>query len=147
MTNYTTLGGKVECVQCRATSKRTKKRCGNPAMKGKKVCRHHGGLSRGASPEGRAKIAKAHTVHGRETRAKRKERSIKLAEIRCLEELAHQSGMYPRGTPRTRGRKPIAFFGESDEVEYLKTLSVPERQEAIVERLREIITSDTKSMS
>ncbi len=138
----------MSCTQCDATSKRTGNRCLAPAIKGKTKCRFHGGKSTGAKTvEGRAKIAKAHTVHGRETRAKRKERSIKLAEIRCLEELAHQSGMYPRGTPRTKGRKPIAFFGESEEVEYLKTLSVPERQEAIVERLREIITSDTKSMS
>ena len=66
---YTTLGGRVECVQCSATSKLTKKRCGNPVVKGKKACRHHGAYSTGARKEqGRAKIAKAHTVHGRETR-------------------------------------------------------------------------------
>ena len=48
---YTTLGGRAECVQCSATSKRTKKRCGNPAVKDNKVCRHHGGKSTSARTE------------------------------------------------------------------------------------------------
>ena len=104
MTNYTTLGGRVTCTQCRATSKRTKKRCGNPAMKAKKVCRHHGALSRGCTTEeGRAKIAKAHTVHGRETRAIRAERSAKLAELYELEMLGRSIGMFDG---RMVGRKP-----------------------------------------
>jgi len=29
--------------QCKAKSKRSQKRCKNPAMKGMKVCYHHGG--------------------------------------------------------------------------------------------------------
>ena len=32
MTNYTTLGGSVECAQCNATSKSTKERCRAPAI-------------------------------------------------------------------------------------------------------------------
>ena len=27
MTNYTTLGGRIECTQCNALSKRTRQRC------------------------------------------------------------------------------------------------------------------------
>ena len=81
---YTTLGGRAECVQCSATSKRTKKRCGNPGTKGKKACRHHGGKSSGASPEDRARIAKANTVHGRETREKRRNNSVLMSELRVL---------------------------------------------------------------
>ena len=104
MTNFTTLGGRVECTQCNATSKRTKQRCGNPAMKGKKVCRHHGALSRGCTTEeGRARIAAAHTVHGRETRAIRAERSAKLAELYELEMLGRSIGMFDG---RMVGRKP-----------------------------------------
>ena len=80
MTNYTTLGGRVSCTQCNAQSKRTKLQCRAPAIKGKTKCRFHGGWSTGAkTAEGRARIAAAHTVHGRETRAKRAERSAKLA--------------------------------------------------------------------
>ena len=34
--------------RCNATAKSSGKRCGNPAMKGKKVCYLHGGKSKGA---------------------------------------------------------------------------------------------------
>ena len=34
--------------RCNATAKSTGRRCGNPAMKGKKVCYIHGGKSTGA---------------------------------------------------------------------------------------------------
>ena len=148
MTNYTTLGGRVTCTQCNAMSKRTRQRCQAPAIKGKTKCRFHGGKSTGAkTAEGRAKIAEAHTVHGRETRAKRRERSIGLAELRCLEELGFTCGLYPPGTPRTRGRKPLFSFIESKQSAYLKTLSVTSRREAIIDILREKagITSGTKS--
>ncbi|MDA0630613.1 MAG: HGGxSTG domain-containing protein, partial [Proteobacteria bacterium] len=41
-------------------SKRTRKQCGAPAMRGKRVCRFHGGLSTGPkSAEGRARCAAA----------------------------------------------------------------------------------------
>jgi hypothetical protein len=67
MTNFTTLGGRVACTQCNAQSKRTKLQCRAPAIKGKTKCRFHGGRSTGAkTAEGRARIAAAHTVHGRE---------------------------------------------------------------------------------
>ena len=58
--------------------------------------------------EGRARCAAARTVHGEETRAIRRERSIKSAEFLLLEELMVKLGMF-RGT-RTRGRKPNAYL-------------------------------------
>ncbi|MFL2849051.1 MAG: HGGxSTG domain-containing protein [Pseudohongiellaceae bacterium] len=104
MTNYTTLGGHVTCTQCNALSKRTRQRCKAPAIKGKTKCRFHGGKSTGSrTAEGRARIAKAHTVHGRETRAKRAERSAKLAELYELEILGRSIGMFEG---RMVGRKP-----------------------------------------
>jgi hypothetical protein len=104
MTNYTTLGGRVACTQCNALSKRSRQRCKAPAIKGKTKCRFHGGKSTGAkTAEGRAKIAKAHTVHGRETRAIRAERSAKLAELYELEMLGRSIGMFDG---RMVGRKP-----------------------------------------
>ena len=42
MTTFLTLGGRVQCTQCRAMSKRTRLRCRAPAIKGKAVCRFHG---------------------------------------------------------------------------------------------------------
>ena len=133
---YKTLGGRVECVQCSATSKRTKKRCGNPAMKHKKVCRHHGGLSRGASPEGRAKIAKANTVHGRETREKRLNNSVLTSELRVLTEFMFELGMFPEGTSRLAGRKPLGHPVLPEQWDELRKLDVDDRQDAIRAILR-----------
>jgi len=57
----TTLGGRVQCTQCNALSKRTRQRCQAPAIKGKTKCRFHGGRSTGAKTvEGRARIPVAH---------------------------------------------------------------------------------------
>ncbi len=107
MTPFLTLGGRVLCTQCKAMSKRTRVRCRAPAIKGKAVCRFHGGKSTGPKTKaGRARIAAAHTVHGRETRQKRADTSAKLAELRELEELGFKVGLFAEGTPRTRGRKP-----------------------------------------
>jgi hypothetical protein len=61
--------------------------------------------------EGRARCAAAKTVHGRETRAKRRERGIKSAELLLLEELMVKLGMF--SGPRTRGRKPNAYWEAS----------------------------------
>jgi hypothetical protein len=76
----------VTCTQCNALSKRTKQQCRNPAIKGKTKCRHHGGRSTGSrTPEGKARQIAANTIHGRETRALREERSAKLAELYGIE--------------------------------------------------------------
>ena len=92
---YTTLGGRVTCTQCNALSKRTRQSCQAPAIKGKTKCRFHGGRSTGPkTAEGKAAIAKAHTMHGRETRAIRAERSAKLAELYELEMLGRSIGMF-----------------------------------------------------
>ena len=103
----TTLGGRVACRQCNARSKRTKQQCKAPAVRGKTKCRFHGGKSTGPkTAEGKARIAKAHTTHGRETTAKRRETSYKLAELYYLEQLGFSCGLFPAGTERTRGPKP-----------------------------------------
>jgi hypothetical protein len=74
-------------------------------MRGKSVCRTHGGKSTGPKTvEGRARVASAKTVHGRETRAAREERSRELAHLAALEQVARLIGMITG--PRSRGRKP-----------------------------------------
>ena len=94
MTSYTTLGGRVTCTQCNALSKRTRQRCGNPAIKGKTKCKFHGGRSTGSkTPEGKARQIAAKTIHGRETRAIREERSAKLAELYEIEKEMRKMGM------------------------------------------------------
>ena len=88
----------MTCTRCNAKSKRTKQQCRNPAIKGKTKCRHHGALSTGSkTPEGKARQIAANTKHGNETRAKREERSAKLAELYELEILGRELGMISGG--------------------------------------------------
>jgi len=73
-------------------------------MRGKNVCKNHGGKSTGCkTKEGRKRCAAAKTVHGRETRAKRAEYRVKMKELRELEEQARVMGMIVG--PKTAGRK------------------------------------------
>ena len=100
-----TLGGRVTCQRCQAKSKRTKLQCAAPALKGKRVCKTHGGRSTGPKTEaGRQRCAEAKTIHGRETSKERKDRSMALARLAVLELAGWELGMMS-GT-RTRGRKP-----------------------------------------
>jgi hypothetical protein len=105
MNTFLTMGGRIRCIQCKAQSKRTKQQCRAPAMKGKAVCRTHGGLSTGPKTKaGRIRCAAAKTLHGRETRQQRAETSFKLAELYELEVMARAAGVI-KG-PRVRGRRP-----------------------------------------
>ena len=84
----TLAGGRIRCGRCQATSKRTKLQCGAPAIKGKRVCRFHGGKSTGPkTDEGRMRCGIAKTVHGGETRAIRAKRAQKMAELKKLEQI------------------------------------------------------------
>ncbi len=101
----TIAGGKITCIRCRARAKRSGVQCQSPAMRGKAVCRIHGGRSTGPKTEaGRRRCAEAKTIHGHETRAARAERSRELAVIYALEDIGRAIGMFTG--PRTRGRKP-----------------------------------------
>ena len=75
-------------------SKRTGEQCGAPAMRGKTKCAYHGGKSSGPKKEaGRQRIVAALTKHGRESRAQRERRALKLRELKHLFEI------YLRNTP------------------------------------------------
>ena len=100
-----TLGGRVTCQRCQAKSKRTKLQCSAPALKGKRVCKTHGGRSTGPKTEaGRQRCVQAKTIHGRETREARTERSLASARLAVLESVGFGIGLL-KGT-RTRGVKP-----------------------------------------
>jgi hypothetical protein len=76
-----------------------------PAIKGKRVCKTHGGRSTGPKTEaGRQRCAQAKTIHARETHKTRNERSLASARLAVLELVGHQLG-FMNGN-RTRGRKP-----------------------------------------
>ena len=82
---FTTSFGAV-AARCQAKSKRSGVQCRKPAMRGKGVCRTHGGASTGAkTQQGRQRCAQAKTVHGWETREIRRMRAEKLRELCALE--------------------------------------------------------------
>ena len=74
-------------------------------MRGKAVCRTHGGRSTGPKTEaGRQRCAQAKTIHGRQTREARTERSLGSARLAVLEAIGFSIGLMSGG--RTRGAKP-----------------------------------------
>ena len=100
-----TLGARITCPRCQARSKRTLMQCGAPSLKGRRVCKAHGGRSTGARSEaGRQRCADAKTIHGFETRTTRAERAEAMRRLRELEDLGHLLGMMTG--PLTPGRKP-----------------------------------------
>ncbi len=101
-------GGRIRCRRCQAHSKRSRGQCKKPALRGKAVCRFHGGKSTGPKThEGRQRIASAKIAHSEETRAKRRGRSESDARMRNFEDIMHVLGMTT--APRWRGRKPNGY--------------------------------------
>lgn len=110
----TIFNGLSECRRCQALSKRTGVQCAAPAERGSEgagdKCRFHGGRSTGPKTDhGRKRCATAKTIHGRETRAIRKERNLKSAELQKLVELGNAIGLFGkrialRGRPATAKR-------------------------------------------
>ena len=84
----TLASGRIRCSRCQALSKRTKLQCGAPAIRGKRVCLRHGGLSCGPiTKEGRKRCSDAKLIHGGGTRAIRAARPAKMAELKVLEKI------------------------------------------------------------
>ena len=80
-----TASGNIRCRRCQGTSRRTGLQCGSPTERGRLWCRFHGGRNRGpTTPEGKARCAAAKTVHGQETRLKRKRAQLQCQLIRAL---------------------------------------------------------------
>jgi hypothetical protein len=83
-----TAGGKISCQRCQAMSKRTRNQCFAPAIKGKLVCRNHGGLSTGAkSAEGKQRAIAPHITYGNDTREMRKQRQLTMRVLRNFEDI------------------------------------------------------------
>ena len=96
-------GGRIRCRRCSARSKRTKLRCGAPAMKGKRVCATHGGKSTGPKTE----QGKANLKHGKYTKQAQTEHSKASAQLSQLEDAMYLLGM--SDAPRCTGRKAKGY--------------------------------------
>ena len=105
-----TGANKIMCLRCTARSTRTGMQCGRPALKISKTqkCQFHGGRGSGPKTEkGKSRLAALHTVHGRETKAARAERSAASARLSRLEDAGYLLGMMEG--PRIRGRKASGY--------------------------------------
>ena len=123
---FVTAGGRIRCLQCQASSKRTKQQCRAPASKGKTKCRFHGGVSSGPkTPEGRQRCGEVKTIHGNETRKARTERSLASARLAVLETVGFGLGLMEGN--RTRGRRPDRMAEVYPELQALYQKLVIER--------------------
>ena len=103
-----TGGGRIFCSRCQAKN-RAGNQCAKPAMRGKRVCGFHGGLSTGPrTTEGIARIKEAATKHGRFTQEGRERATAQSARIRELEDALIVLEAIPEGL-RTRGSKPRGY--------------------------------------
>ena len=89
--------------QCTAQAKSTKHRCLNPAAYGCKTCRLHGARKPHSIKRG---IDHPNFKDGAETLERKRQRSIKFAELRQIENHLLDCGLI-KGN-RTVGRKPVA---------------------------------------
>lgn len=87
--------------QCHARSKRSLRRCLNPAAFGMPVCRFHGARRPASVKRG---VEHPRFRHGRETQQRRQIRIEAAIRIRLLENLMHAARLTT--AKRTPGRKP-----------------------------------------
>ncbi len=87
--------------QCTARAKSTQHRCLNPAAFGCRTCRLHGARKRSSIKAG---IDHPNYLHGTETLQAKRQRSLKLGELREIEDDLIKRG-FIRGN-KTAGRKP-----------------------------------------
>ena len=123
-----TLGGRVQCKQCQATAKHSRVQCKKAALRGKNVCRTHGGASTGPkTAQGRQRCAEAKTIHGKDTRAKRAQNAVSATKLLLLRDLGVKLGMFGTQPTGWAGRKPRCY-------PFTETMSIAELIEQL-ERL------------
>ena len=88
--------------RCAARAKSTGRRCLNPAAYGCRTCRLHGARKPNSIKRG---IDHPNYLHGTETLERKRQRSIKLAELREIEDNLITLGLIR--SKRTVGRKPV----------------------------------------
>ncbi len=111
--------GRWLCNRCQANNRRGIQ-CGKAAIKGKSVCRNHGGKSTGPKSQGgKDQIGAAHLIHGRRSSAVLRRASLEVSLLRQLEDALRL--LNAAQGPRLAGRKPLAYKPISNE-QQLKAL-------------------------
>ena len=106
-----TGGGRIACKRCQARSGRTKRQCGKPALKGKRVCGHHGGLSTGPrTQEGIKRIRDAQWKHGNYSKESIQQASESDALFRYIVDIGNHINLFvnrikPIGRPSNLYKK------------------------------------------
>ena len=91
----TRLGANWPGLRC-LTKTRQGTPCQNPVVTDRNRCRMHGGLSTGPrTPEGKARVAAAHTKHGRRSRAHVARVKAINAELRRVIQQGRRVGIIP----------------------------------------------------
>ncbi len=112
--------------RCAAVFKATGQQCTATTLIGRRTCLRHGALSTGPrTAEGKKKCSAARTVHGRDTIAIRKERSLASARLAVLETVGFGLGLIEGN--RTRGRRPYRIAEAYPELQALYQKLVIER--------------------
>lgn len=93
---------KQRAKQCTARAKSSKQRCLNPAAYGCRTCRLHGARKQNSIKRGEEH---PNFQHGMETLLAKRERRVKLAELRELENDLIRRGLIK--CSKTVARKPI----------------------------------------
>ena len=107
-----TAGGKIICRRCQAMSRRTGKQCGAAADRLSKTskCKWHGGRSTGPKTErGRQRCAEAKTIHGQETRERRKQNAATATKLLLLRDLGTRLGLFGSKLTDWAGRRPRGY--------------------------------------
>jgi hypothetical protein len=117
MSNYDLIlitgGGKIVCKRCQARSGRTKRQCGKPALKGKRVCGHHGGYSSGPkTKEGIERIRQAHLKNGEFSREAVQKASESDAVFRYIVDIGNHIHLFVDKV-KTAGR-PSSLYEKLD---------------------------------
>ena len=107
-----TGGGAIQCLRCTAKAKSTGEQCGRPALKTSSTakCGLHGGGARSGvqTSEGKQRIVKANTKHGRDTQAVRRAASRKSCELAQLADVMRVLEM--TDARASAGRKPSGYY-------------------------------------
>jgi len=110
--------------QCQANSKRSGKRCLNPAAYGCKTCRYHGAHRPQEAPAGEDHW---NYQHGKATKKKRAEDAVSATKLLLLRDLGNRIGLF--------GPEPTGWAGRRPRYYPLTETMPAEELVALIERL------------